>query len=526
MIEISLKKHEAFPWLNINESVYIRGYLYDLEGNAIDRNQFLYQLSNIHTQEKLLEILKLIDGCFAIIIVNKKKGFVIAATDRIRSFPLFYCQRDEKTILSDYINPNKNKQKKNRLSYFEFIHTGYVTGQNTLVDNIFQIQAGESVFLGGDICVKKTYYKYLNGPTINDKNILKNNLQEALDKVFLKLIKSINGRTLIVPLSGGLDSRLIVANLHKHGIKNIICYTYGLPDSKEVRISKSISADLGYDWYFINYADYKWKEWYESKSMKDYLIYSGNLCSLPHIQDWPAVLELKRRGLLPKNSIFIPGHAADFVAGSHLPPKIKSIINPNVKNVSQLIVDEHFMLSKKIQSSINIDFKDKIYKNLAEQLSFFKIENIDDIASSFEYWDWLERQSKFIANSCRVYEYWGYEWRMPFWDKDFMDFWKTVPLNLRLQKSFYKEFLVSNDYESIFNNYNYKNYEKKNLRFYIKKSPFGRILTKIHKRFYAYYKLRYIDIIGSKNLFFRYFSAYNINSILALKYLEAIEDEK
>ena len=415
--------------------------------------------------------------------------------------------------------------KKNNLSYFEFIHTGYTTGRSTLIENVFQIQAGESVFLGKDKCIQKTYYKYLNGPIYNNKSTLKKNLQVSLDKVFLKLIKSVNGRTLIVPLSGGLDSRLIVATLHRHGVKNVICYTYGLPSSKEVKISKNIADVLGYDWYFINYGNKKWKKWYGSKAMKDYLLFSGNLCSLPHIQDWPAVFELKSMGVLPVDSVFIPGHAADFVAGSHIPLRIKMSKKLNVANVSQLIVEEHFILSKKIKSIKNIDLKDQIYKNIEEQLSFLNIDNIDDIASLFEYWDWLERQSKFIANSCRVYEFWGYDWRMPFWDKDFMDFWKTVPLNLRIKKSFYKEFLLSNDYKSIFNNYNYKNYEKKNLRFYVKKSLIGQILTKIHKRFYAYYKLRYVDIIGNKDLFFKFFNAYNINSILSLKYLEVIEKE-
>ena len=43
-------------------------------------------------------------------------------------------------------------------------------------------------------------------------------------------------------------------------------------------------------------------------------------------------------------------------------------------------------------------------------------------------------QSKFIANSCRVYEFWGYEWRMPFWDIEFINFWNDLPLQLRLEK--------------------------------------------------------------------------------------------
>jgi len=51
--------------------------------------------------------------------------------------------------------------------------------------------------------------------------------------------------------------------------------------------------------------------------------------------------------------------------------------------------------------------------------------------------DWQERQAKFIVNSVRVYEFWGYEWRIPLWDNQLMDFFSGVPLKLRLEKKLY-----------------------------------------------------------------------------------------
>ena len=69
------------------------------------------------------------------------------------------------------------------------------------------------------------------------------------------------------------------------------------------------------------------------------------------MQDWPAVWQLKSMDVLCNNSIFIPGHAADFVAGSHIPHDINLLTNPDIKTLRNMIIKEHFKLSKKIYSN-------------------------------------------------------------------------------------------------------------------------------------------------------------------------------
>ena len=49
-----------------------------------------------------------------------------------------------------------------------------------------------------------------------------------------------------------------------------------------------------------------------------------------------------------------------------------------------------------------------------------------------EYWklfnDWgiKVRQSHFIVNSVRIYEFFGLEWRLLFWDTEFSEFWNSI----------------------------------------------------------------------------------------------------
>jgi len=520
MIEIRLRDQETFPWISFNNCIYIRGYFYDKNNNVLNENLLFENLSQITCQHDLVKLLKKIDGCFSIIILNKNRNTAIIATDRIRSFPIFYFIYDSKFFICDHIEKNDTNFNKNSLSYFEFMHCGYVSGSETLIDKIYQIQAGECISLDKRGILSKKYYSYINkNNKINDLNYYEKKFQTALEKTFSKLIESTKNRFLIIPLSGGLDSRLVASYLKKCGIDDVICYTYGLRKSKEVKISKRIANDLGYEWHFINYGEKKWQKWYTDPRMKEYQLFSGNFSSLPHIQDWPAVLELNEKKIIPDNSVFIPGHAADFVAGSHIPKNINLFLNNNLDSVIDLIIQEHLILSNKITQKTNKELRLDIYQKLSKQINEINVKNLNDLASSFEYWDWRERQSKFIANSCRVYEFWGYEWRMPFWDIEFINFWNDLPLELRLGKLFYKEYLLKEDFSELFSKYNYKNFDKKNFTYFFKNFFFGRALSKIHKQFYAYYKFRYIDFVRKQDIL----KAYNINSILVMNYLELIK---
>jgi len=139
---------------------------------------------------------------------------------------------------------------------------------------------------------------------------------QVLIRIFNRLIEIANGRAIVVPLSGGYDSRLIVLMLKRLGYENIITFTYGRPGNKESEVSRKVAELLGLQWEFVPYSNEDWYRWYNSSERKDYSKLAGNSCSLPHIQDWPAVWQLKNKNLIPGDCIFVPGHSGDLPAGS------------------------------------------------------------------------------------------------------------------------------------------------------------------------------------------------------------------
>jgi asparagine synthase (glutamine-hydrolysing) len=226
--------------------------------------------------------------------------------------------------------------------------------------------------------------------------------------------------------------------LKKLGANDVICMSYGRKGNRQSIISKEVAEALGYEWVFVKYTAKKWHECYNSKEADNFQIWAGNLSSLPHMQDFLALRELKSQGKLPDNSVFVPGHSGDMLAGSHIP---RYYLDSSKKyNSETFLIDslkKHYNLWKWPQGfELENAFKEKINKSVAE----LEIKDNETCANAIEFFDFSERQVKFIINSVRAYEFFGYAWRLPLWDKELIDFFLKVPVKYRVNQDLYKKY--------------------------------------------------------------------------------------
>ncbi|MED1610728.1 asparagine synthase-related protein [Bacillus paranthracis] len=423
--------------------IYTRGYCY-YKNILIENAMDLWSISDWESPNEWVSNLNELNGCYSVIKKIGKRLY--AAVDRIRSYPLFYAVKENDFFVSDDINwiiSHFKGIEYDELAQKEFLLTGYVTGRETLYKDIKQLQAGELLVIDdSNDDIEFEVYKYFI-PFSEEEQLKKEEvhyeLEIMLEKVFRRLVDSIKGKKIVLPLSGGYDSRLLALMLKKFGVDNILCYTYGKRDNWEAKISYEVAKQLGFEWVFVEYNSQKWKETFGSKVRAEYYQYADGECAIPCIQDFPAVWELKEKGLLSDDCVFIPGHTGDFLAGSHIP---KDLLKNNEYNLGQLtnsIIKHHYILedyhlyTKKSKGEI----QNKI-KNELGNMEVFKKERA---INTFERWDWKERQAKFIVNSVRVYEFFGFDWRLPFWDYEFIHYWSKVPLEFRIDRWFYNEYI-------------------------------------------------------------------------------------
>lgn len=436
-MKIELKNNNGFKWYS-SETIWIKGYFHDEFNNYFSGKNLL---NYFDLSKDILSQLQNIDGCFSLIV--KKDNKVLLANDKVRSFPLFYTYKNNELFISDRIEGNFNINSFGEIEKSEFLMCGYTLGNSTLLKNYKQIQAGELVsFEEEKFSSSKFYYNHFHKDFIlkSEKEYF-NDLNVVTENFIKRLIQSVENKTIVLPLSGGYDSRYIVAGLKKYGYENVICFTYGGKDSYEVSIAKKVTQQLNYKHYTIEYTDEKFIDLLKTEEFNKYLSFGFNYASLPHIQDFIGLTELRAKKLIPNDSIIVPGFCGDLLGGSYIPVEMKEDkINSLLKQeLQEYILWRHLGNSAIEINNIN---KDEIKQKTKKLLVESKVNNIDDFISYNEDFFTKQKVSKFVVNAVRMYDYFGYEWRLPLWDKELIEYWYKIPNNLRINSYLYDEYLV------------------------------------------------------------------------------------
>jgi asparagine synthase (glutamine-hydrolysing) len=397
----------------------------------------LFEKINFDDDIAIKKILERLDGFFTIIYETENN--IIAINDRLRSYPIYFYHKANQLFISDnaYLIKEKfNLNIQNNNGSVEFLLSGYVTGNETLYKDLLQLLPGQ--YLSYDKKLHrfkiKEYFKYYPNTNNNLELSLENKVKEYKELIYssferLKDYIIKNKYQPIIPLSGGRDSRLMAVMLKEVGIENSIAFTYGTKEHKEVIKSKEIAGELGVDWFFCSYTKEKWHKEYNNSIVKKYFNYADGLSVRPHVLDYIAVKELfskKKEKLL-----FLSGHSLDFIAGSHIPASLFMLNKPSKNNLYEAILAKHF--------SFHYIYKKEramLIERISSSLDFLPQATFDEIISAFEYWDWRERQGKFILNALNVYDFFNFDWYLPFWERQWMNFFMQLPCEWRYKQNF------------------------------------------------------------------------------------------
>lgn len=435
MYQINLQYHSGFSWYSGND-IHVIGYAF-YQGHFMLSKDIAECLSDTADLSKLKEKISNLNGVFSIIITNKNNCYLYS--DKSRFFTLFYHVGESIVTISDTpetIVENNKLKSVNTLCCNELLGCGFVLGAETLIEGLKQVEGSQwIVFEKNQIFLQEELFNYsISKDQILPQNNLYSITKEAIGKAFGRFVLSLQGRTAIVPLSGGYDSRMIVAYLHSINYPNVICFTYGIRNNPEVKISKEIAGKAGYPWFFIEYTDELIQNFFETKQFHDYWPYVSRYSSNFYMQEYYAAQELHRRNLVPEDAIFVPGHSGDLVGGSQL----AKIIPVNIKfnKLAKDIYLKKFNLnpirhSKEIIKCIQIKLNQP---NLFHNKLGYSI---------YEDWDIKEKIAKFNINSSRVFTFFGYEVRFPYWDDELMNHFATVPLPNKIGKNLYNKVLIN-----------------------------------------------------------------------------------
>ena len=213
---------------NDNAKLYLAGVVF-LKGEKLTINKFLDLLINLKDLQELCNLTEDFKGQFSFIFENS--NFAIAYSDKIRSFPISKYNNNNLLNVSNstrHFDTIKQNFSLNKEAIEVFSSSGYTIGKETFYKGFEIIEAGSFVFFNKvtNEIIKKKYATFFNEKSLKFKE---EDLFRKIDSVITtsikRLIEIADGKQIVIPLSAGLDSRLILGKLVELEYKNILTFT-------------------------------------------------------------------------------------------------------------------------------------------------------------------------------------------------------------------------------------------------------------------------------------------------------------
>ena len=481
--EMGWHRHRAAP-----VELWFKGWIHGHDAQSI-AEWFRGKGQDICASE-VGEFLASLQGHFSIAVRGTDWG--IAAVDWVRSIPLAMVKVDGDWAVDDQADRLRRRAglgaaDVDRASALEIAMAGYTVDVSSLYRGLTLLGPGElMMFRREEAPERHRYFIYRPWQAASsDDSTISRRLEELTLEIMEKTLESISGRPLIVPLSAGNDSRLIVSAARHLGYRDVRCFSYGRVGNFEADVARTIAERLGYDWRFVPCTTGRVRSFFASNSFEEYLRFADSCSSTPFVQDMFVAETLKQDGYIPPDAVFANGNSGDFISGGHIAPSLhRPEQGGDVESCRGRILDalyeKHFGLWGVLRTVSN---KARITNRLSASLerAEAKVEDCENSFGLYEFAEFQDRQCKYVITGQRIYEFLGHEWRLPLWDNAYLAFWERVSLASKAGQTLYTRMLQDANWGGVWrdipvNRLNIRPHWLRPLRFLAKGvfAPFGR----------------------------------------------------
>lgn len=392
------------------------------------------------TLEAFTTRLERANGFFAVLLDDGTRQ--MAAVDRLRTIPLFWSLREEQVVFSPDGSLLADEEPPDSFASLVFRRTGHCAETGTLWPSVSQIPAGCGVIKAENLpprLFRWFDHHRTGGMTGLNEIELFTLLDSAADRLTDRMTTLADGAPIAVSLSGGLDSRLVLALLLKAGYPSIVALSYGLPRSPDARTAQKIASSAGVPWHFVDYARLDFNAWFDDDARR-YQRYAFRGASLPFEQDYFALRLLSKQQGLPPETLIVNGHSGDVITGKKIPPPwVMKRYGQTPEGLTQWLYDRY--LAPKT-SNDDATTKRRLLDFAASELDPARtISSAADWIAGHESWKTRHETAQYIINSIRAYEHFGWRWHMPLYDSEWLKFWYDIPDLSRQNQQLYKRWL-------------------------------------------------------------------------------------
>ena len=389
-------------------------------------------------------------------------GWAVAAVDWVRSIPLAAAQVDGRWVVDDQPERLRKSAGLGRDDIdsdaaLAVAMAGYTVDAGTLYRGIEVLVAGELIWFAGGQATRQRYYVYRPWRVrAASPAALEREMAETTLAIMERTLKSLDGRPLVVPLSAGRDSRLIVSAARHLGYDNVRCFAYGRAGNFEAQASRAVAEKLGYPWTFVPATIPKQRRFFASNDYAHYLDFADSGVALPFVHDIAPLIELKKTGYVPDDAVIINGQSGDCISGRHIVPELRQparglSADARWQRIIGGLIGKHFRLWRSLATPSNDARIAKLLRGSIERAGG-ALGDPETDHGIFEYAEFQDRQCKYIIAGQRTYESLGHEWRLPLWDGAYMRFWEGVPLHEKKEQALYIRVLEKANWGGVWRN--------------------------------------------------------------------------
>ena len=413
-------------------------------GEDLLRSEQLAATIDTTTPDALPSLLDDLAGSFA--AIKEAPDAAYAIVDQIRGIPLYCVEEQGRRVVTDdplSLSPDVRANGSDWRCQAELLQQSCVTGAETLIQGVRQVEAGSLLRVPldrGESAVATHWYAFRPNLDPDTSGNLVQTAYETHKAAVERTIRFADGALVVVPLSAGLDSGILAALLAASDIDRdqILTFTFGRPGNRESEVSRGVAESLGLRWELVPYSEQTWQELGRQPWWPGFLAWASSLSGVPGFTDIPAVIDLRRRGLLPEGSVVVPGHTLGFISGSFIPGALLRRRRGSRADVVDAVLASYY---KYRSDEVIAELLDHPAAEIAEAMRERADRAVpaspasmtrEQLVSLTEEFGWKERQAKIIANGVRAYEDQDLRWALPWWDREVMDLWAHVPLQQRV----------------------------------------------------------------------------------------------
>lgn len=327
---------------------------------------------------------------------------------------MFVDQIDGNSFL--HLKDISRKKDIDEISLAYFLCFGYLPGSKTIFKNIEYKPHGISNYCTVEFIDSVAK----NSILCDDSNILKQGMKSWELAVVDTLAN--NPGSVVVPLSGGLDSRAILAELLKHvNAKSIFTYTFGTPGTWDYEIGQLVAKHAGTKHLSYNLCEYSFTQ----ERLENRAILSNGYTDLFTL----APLDYISRDFSLEDTVIWSGFMGDPSVGSHIPDPILLSKWKDKYCINKERYEKTIKLEKQLINGLNCEL-------------FVNMPNVPENSVLFaeELWDFQNRQMRYVIPQVLPD---GFTYALPFLNKFWLQFSLNLPLTWRYKQKFYKHMLYT-----------------------------------------------------------------------------------